>query len=696
MYIKRYSNGTERDYTHVKSLSFSQEADLTLATIPINEFTAEIITDDDIAVGDAVDLLDDMDNLWARFYVMKSERVRHDIVRVLAQSPLALMDKWTLAAEAFGPVGFQAFLGRIFSDTPVSGVKHVIPWELDAFYTFKDYPVCAFCPEQTARERLQWLCLYIGATVRQGYSGVLRIEPSPYVDPEERAAKGTLIPISDTYWQPTVETRDPVGSVSITLYTSPSQTQDPQDDMRSEDADGVTWYYASRQAVWDNASEEGERVGIDGVTLLNVMQYSNHPEVFSGLVQAYYSRREIRLDVVNNFRYRPGQKVRVYSDPETIYEGIIRSCNFTFGSQAKSRLVVCTGLEPIPTSRLVIIHRYGDDEIGRQEYVLPDGDDYDYANPDITWYTPNGDSITYKPSTPRTQGTLSGDSEVTADYGLDQPARIEVVTPPNITVYTDGDLINYTGLRVIVYDGHGRPWTNDGRYPGGIIPQGDLILNTIRASIPSSDAVSREAYGEDGAVYHGQSGTEVYVWPKRGNPAYDAPEQEGDAAQEGQAQEGEAGEEPVDPKAFGEHYWVDLEYKDPEGPFYTFGHIWDEKNGGLGRGAFICSPSIFWSRSNKSSTRLVPHSYKKYGTSQTVYYNGRDAYQSYYLPETDQPLNEGDVGVIAWTLCFGEHSDLGTKNVEVFWIRPSDGSFLGASFPIVIRGRMEENAEQEG
>ena len=51
------------NYTEIKDLKFAPETDVTGIEAVINEFSAEIITDDDIDVGVNAYLYDDLNNL---------------------------------------------------------------------------------------------------------------------------------------------------------------------------------------------------------------------------------------------------------------------------------------------------------------------------------------------------------------------------------------------------------------------------------------------------------------------------------------------------------------------------------------------------------------------------------------------------------------------------------------------------------
>lgn len=478
MYISIPASGIE-PYRRIKALKFAPEADLTLATVPVNEFQADIITADSIDVGSAARLYDDMNALWADYIVTRAERLDKQTVRVTARSPLALLERWTLPAEMFEGVTVPDFVDGMFNVIPASGYLYNVDIELDGY--FDDVTVTGFCPAQTARERLQWLCMTVGALVKQCFTSALRLIPAPDVDAAAYYAKGTLIPIQDTFWKPSVTTRQLTRAVAVTGYQGFTDVDPGETEFQWEssvDEQGVRWWYMPVDWTFVNDKEPevpGKEIRIDGVMLIGGEAARR---VLGWLSAAYFRIGEIRMDVVNNGRYYPGQKVRVYGDEGTIYTGYIQSCEFSFGLQARARLIVSSDLTVVPSGTLTISYRYGDIPIGKTELTLPEGERYDVANPVIAW-NEGRRYVEYVPTRPRVSGT--GDAVV--QYVPHEPARIEIVTPPKRLQYTDGDALDYDGLAVRAYDKDGNPWTQGGQFPEGYIPMNCLTLPERKADI---------------------------------------------------------------------------------------------------------------------------------------------------------------------------------------------------------------------
>ena len=466
----------------------------------MNEFRAEIVTEDVIPAGVEAILMDDMDQLWADYTITKAERIDRQSFRIVAQSDLTLMDRWTLPAEMFQNVEVSRFIQWLFR-IPKSGYLYNVDIEVDAY--FNGVTVTGFCPEQTARERLQWLCVTVGAVVRQCFASALQFIPAPDVDATAYYAKGTLIPISETFMKPSVTIRELMRSVAVTGYenfTNVDPTPQSEAGMEpgtepvqviewesSVDEQGVTWWYNPVDLTFENEESPelpGRQVSIDGVTLIGEASR----QVISWLSTAYFRQGEIRMDVINNAQYCPGQKVRVYAEEDTIYTGYIRSCDFRFGLQARATLVISSDLEQVPSGKLTISYRYGDLPLGRSEMVLPDGEPYDVENPTISW-TEGGRYVEYTPTTPRATGT--GDAVV--QYVPRTPARIQIITPPNRLTYMSGNAIDYAGLVVRAYDNNGEPWTQGGLFPDGYILMRCLTLPETAANTGKAEINGKES-----------------------------------------------------------------------------------------------------------------------------------------------------------------------------------------------------------
>lgn len=400
MYI--YIPSEDVRYEQIKSLSFAPECDLTATTLPVCEFTAEVVAEARPPVGASAGLYDGLGALWAMYRIEKSERVAPGVYRIVAQSMLGLMDRWTVGAVMIQNQTVSSIVDDLLTGLPDSGWIYGMTIDIDN--SLKNVRLTGFCPKQTARERLQWLCLVIGAYVKQWSGENMSLLPLP-----SGRGTGTLIPLRDTYWRPQMVERDLVRSVTATGYSQFSTTEDEGQESAT-DASGTTWYYSASEFTYENENypdTPGRDIRVDGVTLLHD---SRKMEVLSRLSAVCFRQYEIRADVIDNGQYWPGQKVRVYVDTGTVYQGFIQSCSFTFGVQAKAALVIVSEDFPLDMGTLRVNYTLDGFPLGYNEYTLPVGTAYSFTHPEITRaYAPVPGMETvriYKPGSSSTSGTM--------------------------------------------------------------------------------------------------------------------------------------------------------------------------------------------------------------------------------------------------------------------------------------------------
>ena len=95
-YKNVYSGGSSElvweTYTRLKNLQFAPESDVTGNSLPVNQFTVDIVTTDDMSEWQYCELMDDMNQRWAYYDVRKAERIDPSTVRFVAQSRLYRLD----------------------------------------------------------------------------------------------------------------------------------------------------------------------------------------------------------------------------------------------------------------------------------------------------------------------------------------------------------------------------------------------------------------------------------------------------------------------------------------------------------------------------------------------------------------------------------------------------------------------------
>lgn len=422
----------DTSYSALRSVTFAPQTDVTGATLPINEFSADIITADDIAIGQDVELKDGRGNLWAKYSIIRADRVDEDTVRVVAQSPIMLLGDTKMPSVMYSDASATTVLQQIILNlySSVGSGNYTVD---SAFNSAK---INGYAPEQTPRERLQWVCYALGAYVKTYFGSkinILKVDDTP-----------TLIPMEKTFWKPTVSYNDYVTAVKG--YSFAFAEGDPETtDEWVEDATGGKTYIVTRSGIMleDVTVPSGAReniVELDDVMLVNS---SNASAVMANVAAYQFCRAVVDLDVINNGEYMPGMLVQFYVDEETIMQGYIQSCAFKFGLQARCTLHIIGGVE-IETADLTVTYKFGNRTIDKQVYALPVGYAYSIDNP---WFDVEikGHRYVLRPLTASVTGTMtSSGATVTVNYeaALDlYEGTLTISNVDGITTETEDDKV---------------------------------------------------------------------------------------------------------------------------------------------------------------------------------------------------------------------------------------------------------------
>lgn len=396
------------EYTELKNLSFAPSADLTGTSIPINEFQVDIYTDDTFSLGSWANLYDDADNLWASYIITYSQRINPDAVQIRAQSDIALLDRITLEPCYYNGAYAESVLDETIINASDSAPGLWAPWPYHIDDSLKNKTIAGFCPQQTARERLLWVCLVIGAYVKGSFNNEIEILP---ID-----NSADLIPMGDTYWRPKVTTKETVTKINVKSYSFTRGTPQSTDTWVT---DGTNYYIVTEQenSLANQSAALGtldKEISIDGVYLVNS---SNVSTVLATLAQWYFNSVQIEADVINNAAYAPGDRVMLYTDEEHIKSGYITGAVFAFGLQSKATLTL-TGTGDIEAANLIITYQYDGMQLDKKTYLLPVGMTYTITNPYIDT-TMNGHRYIYRPEDEAATGTIaSGTNTDTEDYDI--------------------------------------------------------------------------------------------------------------------------------------------------------------------------------------------------------------------------------------------------------------------------------------
>jgi len=427
----------QTDYTVLHDLAFAPETDFTGNTVPINEFSVVIVTTDDISIGQYAELHDDLDNLWAQYCITYAERASTDSVLIKARSDLAILDGVTLPAVMYSAEPIGDLLDSIMIRNVGTGLTATVAYSLDS--SFSGTTITGFCPEQTARERLQWVCFVIGAYVKTFFNDEIEILP---ID-----ATTVLVPISKTFFKPAINYSDHVTGVKVTGYTFTQGTPQTTDEYVT---DGTNYYIVTKQEYTlanslAPAAAADNVVTVDGVYLVNSGNVSG---ILTHLAALYFKRTEVELDVIDNAEYLPGDKLTVYADVDLLLSGFTKSCEFAFGVQARAKMVL-TAAESMTGATLSIVYTWGSTELAREDYFLPVGYSYSITTRYLD-AAMNGHRYIFRPTTATISGTVSSDGAaetVVCEIALDlHQSILHVISVDEVTEETDQTTGEVTGV----------------------------------------------------------------------------------------------------------------------------------------------------------------------------------------------------------------------------------------------------------
>ena len=147
-------------YTEIRNISFAPETDVVGDTLPINDLSLDIKTENEIDAGGFIYLYDDLDQLWARYWIMYADRIDARFEHIQAESMTALLERVTMPPVIYTEnTPLSDVISEIMTALLGSSWGSTISIHVDSELQSKN--IKGYCPEQTARERLQWVCFVI-------------------------------------------------------------------------------------------------------------------------------------------------------------------------------------------------------------------------------------------------------------------------------------------------------------------------------------------------------------------------------------------------------------------------------------------------------------------------------------------------------------------------------------------------------
>lgn len=394
-------------YTAFDSLRFNPEVDLSNDSLPINEFEARLFTNANISYGQWAVLKDDNNNVWARYWLRYAERIGRDddrqtyIVKIIGQSPLAFFERVKMPPKMYNDSAYNV-LNDILTYVDTYGQDGDIMSSALAA-DWGNISIVGFCPEQTARDRLQWLLMVAGGYVTSYFDSSIRIKTIA-------TSGGTLIPLEKTFWKPSIGHRDYVTKINLHAYTFTQGTPQNTDVYVT---DGTHYWIVSEQVISvtnDNVPSgvPSNEIDIEGVHLISPDRAST---ILTNLVTFYFQRVEVDTDIINNAEFKPGDLVITYIDEDQLYQGYINRCDFSFGLQARGRLHL-TPAEATEGAKLTLVYMWGEIKLAERSYTLPVGYTY-YITTEYLDLNVGGHRYIFRPETELVSGSLTEDTDYT-------------------------------------------------------------------------------------------------------------------------------------------------------------------------------------------------------------------------------------------------------------------------------------------
>lgn len=379
-------------YTKIDNLKFDPETDIAGSSLVVNEFSADIYTKTDIPVGVNAYLYDDNNTLWAKYWVVRAERKDGEIIAVTAQSIVLLLDRFTMPAKMYTGTSISLAISEVFA-TITAVYPTVNLYTIDSSLSSVSYT--GYAPEQSARERLLWLVFVAGAYVKTYFT--------PTVDIIAVDDSVEQIPMSKTFWKPSVAYGDYVTKVQAKAYSYTQGT--PQATDTWVEVDGTYYIQEEQNVVLSNPSVPVTAVEnvieFDKITLINL---NNVDDILTKVSTYYFQRMEVSADVINNGEYVVGKRYIVNLDEKSLIAGYVTHADFSFGKQARSKLRLVQ-TETIDGVTLTIEYWYGRSKIGTRSYFLPKNYQYSIENPYID-YSMDAHRYIFYPIHDNAEGTI--------------------------------------------------------------------------------------------------------------------------------------------------------------------------------------------------------------------------------------------------------------------------------------------------
>ena len=331
LYKKDSATGTVYDSSVIESLSVTQNADIMADIVPIDTAICRIRSETPL-VAEYMDV-DDNTGITGRplspliapigHYVVKQiNNLGNNLYEIQGYSLVYRLDTPKVPAKYYNGVSLSVALKDVEKNANGSfGVTYNVDTALSG------KTITGYCPEQTARERLQQFCWAVGGYVSCACSALINILAIP------STVQGT-VPKSKIYAFPAVANEDEVARVNLTVHTYTAGTSG--DDIVI-DADGNKYVHTTSTLTMANTALTGvsnREISIDKATLVNS---SNAQATLLRMASVYFNSGTW-YGTTTPQGYIPGQMVQAEDRDGQIRKGYISALTYSFGKGAATTM----------------------------------------------------------------------------------------------------------------------------------------------------------------------------------------------------------------------------------------------------------------------------------------------------------------------------------------------------------------------
>lgn len=380
------------DY-QITNLSFAPQTDLTGNSLPVNEYTCDVILPAPIpGTLSSATLYDDMDQRWCSYPITGANQITNKCLRLTCSSWLKRLDDRRLDEIVYVNETAENAIEECF------GAAYANDYTIATAIASKT--VSGYAPAQTGRERLTWLCFVLGAYVEDIYR-----DDALITEVDDTA---TLIPIDKTYGgskRPTLDKDQWVTGLKITTYAFRQGTQEEWEADDSSYMFPIPWIATTQEITISNPTAPVDaRPNVVELSNIYLINQSNVSDIAARLAQYWFNPLTAQISVINNRSYKPGDLVTGYTAQDNLITGYIQQGTFAFGKQAMSKLSLI-GVESIDGARLTINYKYNNRILSSIRYYLPVGAAFSISNPYLDMME-DGRRIIYRPTTANAEGTM--------------------------------------------------------------------------------------------------------------------------------------------------------------------------------------------------------------------------------------------------------------------------------------------------